>query len=250
MPTIVKMKYVRALLAKLPEFGDADDTTVAAALSKPTKAGERLEPISADDAKRQVPWQEAAQVQAEAVADAPKTAMAQLAAQAWTDRMDQFDFGAGDGSLLTALVDEGLLSAATRAKILAAATVDVPGPSWTQTLGLGQETLPNTAKMVAQVREYEGRSEREIQVELTGHLLLGYLGPIIGAAKRVEQVSGGATKAADLLTFEIVSGHETYLPFCTDKVHTYTGLTDQQAVDAVLAAMLDAVVANLQERET
>ena len=249
MPTIVKLRYVTAILEQIAAHPDLSDVELAALLTKPTKAGERLDPISADEAKRQVPWQEAAQMEAQAVADAPKSAAAQLAAQAWVGRLDQFDFAGNDASLLAALVSEGLLSTATRDAILAAATVDVPGPSWTQTLGLGQETVPNTAQMIAQVREYEGKTERQVQEELAGYLLLGYLGPIIGAAKRLEQVSGGATKAVDLLTFEIVSADETYTPFCTGTVYSYTELTDQQAVDAVLAAVLDAVVKNLQERE-
>ena len=221
MPTIVKIQYVRALQEQLAAHPSLSKAQLADLLNAPTKAGETLEPISADDAKRQVGWQEAAQIQAEAVADVPKTAAAQLAAQAWTDRMDQFDFAAGDGSLLTSLVTEGLLATTTRDAILAAATVDVPGPSWAQTLGLG-ECLP---EFLWQVDEYEGMAEAEVKEQLAAALL----------ARWCRQY------ALSSLTVEETMAMPAYAVFRDSIVLPYTEMADPQTADEVTRAVWNLI---------
>jgi len=225
MPTIVKMKYVRELQQQIAAHPDLSDVELAALLTAPTKAGERLDRISADAAKGQTPWQEAAQVEAQAVADAPKSAAAQLAAQAWVGRLDQFDFAGNDASLLAALVAEGLLSTATRDAILAAATVDVPGPSAAQTLGLG-ECLP---EFIAQVREYEGLSEQEIKEQLAALLLVSWLRPWL----------------PKVATAENVLALPDYAKFRAEVILPYTEMADAKAADMVMGEVLTM----LKERE-
>jgi hypothetical protein len=218
MPTIVKRPYITRLLEQIAANPTLTDAELAAALSAPSKAGEQIEPISADAARGQVGWLETAQVEAQALADAPKSATAQLAASAWLGRSGNFDFATGsdDRDLLGTLVSEGLLSAATSAAIITTATVDVPGPSIAEGWGLGQ-CLPC---FVEQAREYVGMEPTEIGEQLAALLLVPWLTPRVS------------------LTIAEVLALPDYAAFRDGVVMRCSELETAAAVDAVAAEVL------------
>jgi hypothetical protein len=218
MPTIVKRPYITRLLEQLSANPTLTDAELATVLSAPSKAGETIAPISADAARAEVGWLETATVEAQAMADAPKTATAQLAASAWLGRSGSFDFATGsdDRDLLGTLVSEGLLSAATSAAIITAATVDVPGPSVAEGWGLGQ-CLPC---FVAQAREYVGLKPAEIGEQLAALLLVPWLTPRVS------------------LTIAEVLALAEYEAFRDGVVMRCSELETAAAVDAVAAEVL------------
>lgn len=215
MPTIVKWRYVSLLAEQIAAHPDLSDAELAALLSAPTSAGQAVGAIDAAVARDLIGWQETAALQ-----DAADngSGMARLAARYWLAAAGPLDMadGADGRDLLDTLVAQGLLSEATRTVILAAATVDVPGPSIAQDWGLG-ECLP---VFVGQVREYAGLTEEETKAQLAALLYASWLRPRKTLA------------AAEIAALEV------YQEFRASVVLPYTELATDAAADAVMADVL------------
>lgn len=223
MPTLVKWKYVELLAEQIAAHPDLSDADLAALLSAPTSAGQAVGAIDAAVARDLIGWQETAALQ-----DAADngSGMARLAARYWLAAAGSLDMedGADGRDLLDTLMAQGLLSEATRTAILAAATVDVPGPSIAQDWGLG-ECLP---VFVGQVREYGGLTEEETKAQLAALMLVPWLAPRTGLS------------AAEVLALE------EYQTFRDGVVVRCSEIADAAAADAVAAEVLTM----LKERDS
>lgn len=140
MPTITKEKYLIALRAKLAEQPDV----TAAALNAPTKAGEVIGTVQAEQAIKALSAATLASIQDAALADAPTQAgkiAARNAALSWGEHLSMGSIDLAPGSagraVVDALVTGGIMTAEERTRLIALATTDVAGPSWAESVGIG-----------------------------------------------------------------------------------------------------------------
>ena len=153
MPTIVKLKYVTALLAELdkPEYKGLSDAECAARMNAPVLTGKNIQqPISAG---RLLSW---------LVANGNFSALAKLPALSAMPDL-QLDLSAGGWpKTLQGLVDAKDLTAGDVADLQALGETEELGRSFGEQIGFGL-VLPD---YVAQIRGYAGMDDPAIEAQL------------------------------------------------------------------------------------
>jgi hypothetical protein len=226
MPVIVKMKYVRELLAALAANKGMSHAEIAATLNKPTAGVPVVGSVTTAAA--------VAVLSADALAkmrDITQTATAEVgiekdfvrsAAIAMTAHLDAGEVSLVEGSegrkVVDTLAGAGFINPDEMAKLLDLATAPGDGPSAAMTFGLGV----CDRVFVAQVAEYEGMTEDEIKGQLAGLLLASWLRPWLSQAATAE----------DVLALP------EYAKFRDEVILPYTELADAKAADVVMAEVL------------